>query len=108
MLRNGYHCNYQGNNPANYQENSISDQQLLSVISQSGFAMYDMLLYLDTHPNDGMAIAYYQKQAGIYKDSVEKYERQYGPLIMNPVENRQSDAWEWTLQPWPWERKGGC
>lgn len=84
--------------------------RLLQVIDQAGFAMYDTLLYLDTHPNDGTAMAYYQKQKGIYEEAMEQYSKQYGPLTITNIDNNYADCWEWMMQPWPWEisRKGRC
>ena len=34
---------------------------LLDQINTVSFAAYDMLLYLDTHPKDEKALAYYQE-----------------------------------------------
>ena len=41
-----------------------SKAQLMETIGQSAFAAYDTLLYMDTHPQDQEAMAYYHKQAG--------------------------------------------
>ena len=43
--------------------NNSSREQLLDQINRSSFAAYDMLLYLDTHPDDAEAQAYYHKNA---------------------------------------------
>ena len=39
-----------------------SKAQLMETIGQSAFAAYDTLLYMDTHPQDQEAMAYYHKQ----------------------------------------------
>ena len=36
-----------------------SKAQLMETIGQSAFAAYDTLLYMDTHPQDQEAMAYY-------------------------------------------------
>ena len=41
-----------------------SKAQLMETIGQSAFAAYDTLLYMDTHPQDREAMAYYHKQSG--------------------------------------------
>ena len=41
-----------------------SKAQLMETIGQSAFAAYDTLLYMDTHPQDQEAMAYYHKHAG--------------------------------------------
>lgn len=90
--------------------NNSSREQLLDQINRSSFAAYDMLLYLDTHPDDTEAQAYYHKNACIRKDSMREYARQYGPLTMDLIDDTRSDSWEWMKQPWPWElnKKGRC
>lgn len=92
------------------QNQDMTCQQLLDVINQASFAVDDMLLYLDTHPDDMEALAYYQKQSCIRREALQKYARQYGPLTIDLVDDTCSDSWEWMSQPWPWElsKKGRC
>ena len=59
-----------------------SKAQLMETIGQSAFAAYDTLLYMDTHPQDQEAMAYYHKQAGIRREAMEEYARRFGPLTM--------------------------
>ena len=47
-----------------------SKAQLMETIGQSAFAAYDTLLYMDTHPQDQEAMAYYHKQAGIRREAM--------------------------------------
>lgn len=85
-------------------------QKLLDLVNQSSFAAYDMLLYLDTHPDDMEAQAFYHKNACLRRDSMNEYSRQYGPLTMDTIDSTHSDRWDWMMQPWPWEmeKKRGC
>ena len=84
-------------------------EQMLHQISVMSFAAYDMLLYLDTHPDDGKALSFYQEQCSIRKQLLDDYARQFGPLTMDHACNSPSDSWDWVMQPWPWEtcQKGG-
>ena len=41
-----------------------SKAQLMETIGQSAFAAYDTLLYMDTHPQDQEAMAYYHNRQG--------------------------------------------
>ena len=75
-------------------------------IGQSAFAAYDTLLYMDTHPQDQEAMAYYHKQAGIRREAMEEYARRFGPLTMDLIDETDCHSWEWMMQPWPWERSG--
>lgn len=87
-----------------------SRQQLMDTINQSSFAVDDILLYLDTHSHDMEALTYFQKQSAIRKDAMKHYAMHYGPLTIDTVDDSNSDAWEWMMQPWPWEipQKGRC
>ena len=77
---------------------------LLTRVYQTGFAMDDVLLFLDTHPSDPDALAYYQQAQTHYSMAVQAYESHCGPLFMTNVTDR--NYWDWINDPWPWE--GGC
>ncbi len=72
------------------------------------FALYDLSLYLDTHPCDEQAM----QLRCIYKERLGKliaeYEQCYGRYILTKQD--VGDSWkEWVGNPWPWEiDKGGC
>ena len=85
-------------------------RELMEIINQTSFAVYEMLLYLDTHPDDMEAMAFFQKNSCMRKDAMKQYASLYGPLTMDMVDDTRSDSWEWMMQPWPWEnrQKGRC
>lgn len=85
-------------------QNTDSCRRLLDQVYQTGFAVDDAILYLDTHPRDAAALAYYQQAVSLYSGAVQAYESQCGPLFMTSV--REQDHWSWNSDPWPWE--GGC
>ena len=65
---------------------AAGDKELLMrQIMEAGFAMDDVVLFLDTHP------------------SMAAYERRFGPLRYTDV---TSMSWDWVTEKWPWE--GGC
>lgn len=79
-----------------------SREELGRKLSCYKFAIIELGLYLDTHPNDKKAIAMHNEYAKKYKNLSDLYQRLYGPLtIMYPCKK-----WRWLEQPWPWE--GGC
>lgn len=84
--------------------------QLLQYISEVSFAVNDITLYLDTHPNDEQALAYFQEVQCMRNEALEEYSRLYGPLTIDTADISLSRSWDWVNQPWPWEpqRKGGC
>lgn len=86
-----------------------SKDQLMHQISVVSFAAYDMLLYLDTHPDDTNALAYYREQCDIRRQLLNDYASQFGPLTADYACKNTSAEWDWVMQPWPWEacQKGG-
>lgn len=78
----------------------MCDNQLLQKVYETGFALDEILLYLDTHPSDSQAMAYYQYVKKANQDTVAAYEQVYGPLMVNQV---NADSWTWINNPWPWE-----
>ncbi|MDO5408104.1 MAG: spore coat protein CotJB [Eubacteriales bacterium] len=76
------------------------DNELLRKVYETGFALDDAALYLDTHPTDREAMKYYQCVQQANRDAVQAYERVHGPLMINRVE---SEDWSWNDAPWPWE-----
>lgn len=65
-----------------------------------GFAVYELGLYLDTHPDDTEAEVMFQKYNKLYAEGVAEYERRYGPL---QITSSCSDRFDWVDDPWPWD-----
>lgn len=78
-----------------------SCQTLLRKIYEVSFAMDDVLLYLDTHPNDVDALNYYQYVVSLRKEAMAAYEAQCGPLMVDQVTS--TSYWTWVDDKWPWE-----
>ena len=76
-------------------------EELLNEIRKYKFALIDLDLYLDTHPNDIEIINLYNNYLNMVKQEISKYERMYGPLTLSDPNN--SNTWEWIKSPWPWE-----
>ena len=81
---------------------------LLRKISEVSFAVNDIHLYLDTHPCDEKALAYYEKMAEKRKKLMKEYACTYGPLTVDDAQEGCMDSWKWMEQPFPWEQEGGC
>lgn len=74
---------------------------LFRKIQVYGFAMYDTVLFLDTHPDDKSALEYYDRVSCAFRDAVAMYEEKYGPLTIQNVDT--SNGWMWLSAPWPWQ-----
>ena len=64
------------------------------------FAINELALYLDTHPNDQKALCLHRKYCKELKELKDKYQKVFGPLTINYPCNK----WRWLEEPWPWER----
>ena len=78
--------------------------QLMHTIQTSGFALDELGLFLNTHPDCEEAIEFYDKQRDIYNQAIREYTDYLGPITKYNVNTRR--GWSWTETPWPWE--GGC
>lgn len=74
---------------------------LMREIDRASFAVDDITLYLDTHPEDQNALSYYHYVADLRRNAVNAYESQFGPLTIDGV--RDQNKWTWITGRWPWE-----
>ena len=75
-------------------------REMINEIRSLDFAINELALYLDTHPDDQKALCLHRKYCKEVKDLKDKYQRMFGPLtIFYPC-----NKWRWLEEPWPWER----
>lgn len=74
---------------------------LLRKLSAAQFAMWELHVYLDTHPNDKEALALHKKYEAKASELRKEYEEHFGPLT--PA---TGEGVEWLKNPWPWETEG--
>ena len=77
-------------------------ERLLLEVQKYGFAMWDLNLYLNTHPMNRNVMMLFDQYRTSYRKAVNDYENRYGPLHLENV-NTNSGSWEWNKSPWPWE-----
>ena len=65
------------------------------------FAINELALYLDTHPNDREALELYQTYQRMYHQGMMEFGEKYGPLTH--CQPTQGERYRWTNDPWPWE-----
>lgn len=81
-----------------YNKNSLK-HRLMAI----RFSIWDLHLYLDTHPCDETAMNLENKYKERYAELLKEYECKYGPLTA-----LAGSGTEWTKAPWPWDNRGDC
>ncbi|MBQ7521523.1 MAG: spore coat protein CotJB [Clostridia bacterium] len=78
-----------------------SREILLRKIATVDFAITDLQIFLNTHPNNTDIL----DKLALYQDKSDKlkkqFEQQFGPLT--PSQNVDHNQWDWISSPWPWE-----
>ena len=70
--------------------------EMLHKIKCLDFAIQELALYLDTHPDDEKALFLHNKYCKEYRELTDKYQKVYGPLTINYPCNK----WRWLEEPW--------
>lgn len=78
------------------------EQLMLLDIQKLEFAIYDLALYLDTHPNDPVALYKHKMYTNQHMQLKRAYEAQFG--IMSIMGHELGDTWRYINDPWPWDR----
>lgn len=93
----------QGNMPAEENEDKTCCEkekirrEMADEIRSLDFAITELALYLDTHPEDKKALCLHKKYCKECKELKDEYQKIYGPLTINYPCNK----WRWLEQPWP-------
>lgn len=86
----------------NCNQNNQNQTDLLNQIRNINFSIIELGLYLDTHPEDQIAIALHNRRANELRILTDNYQKMYGPLSIDCPCN----MWRWIEEPWPWEEGG--
>ena len=86
-------CDYMDDNK------NMTQKEMLKKIKCLKFAVTELALYLDTHPDDKKALCLHNKYSKELKEICDKYQKVYGPLTIEYPCNK----WRWLEEPWPWE-----
>lgn len=82
---------------------NMCKEELKNLIQSTNFAMIEMALYLDTHPDCPCGLNTYHDYHKTFKKAVSCYEKKFGPLTIYGEYNE--DYWTWTKEPWPWQKE---
>ncbi|EOC99671.1 spore coat protein CotJB [Caldisalinibacter kiritimatiensis] len=73
--------------------------ELLKELMEVSFCLVESNLYLDTHPTDDRAIRLHNSYSKRYKELVDAYQKQFGPLMYTQMSRC---PWQYIESPWPW------
>lgn len=77
---------------------------MLKELSAAQFVLWEMHLYLDTHPWDLKMLENYNNALPNYKRLLHEYEDKFCSLT-----SKKAQGVEWLKGPWPWEiEECGC
>ena len=82
---------------------STDKEKKLYKIMALTFAITDLNLYLDLHPEDQGTFELFKNYISQKEELCKEYENIYGPLEITST-NRK---YEWLNSPWPWDKRGG-
>lgn len=85
-------------NPINEKENDLYKIMALD------FAINDLNLYLDLHPDNKEVFNLFKKYIQDKERLCKEYEKRYGPLVLT---NTLGSKYNWLNSPWPWDNLGG-
>lgn len=79
----------------------MTNASLRNQLSAVQFAMWELHLYLDTHPDDLSALSLYKR----YQEKNEKLTREYEEKC-GPLYSTGDPGVSWLKNPWPWDLGG--
>ncbi len=81
--------------------NALTDkEELLLKIYEYDFALNDLSLYLDLHPDNDYVYNQFRKYTEESKKCIDLYEKKYGPLELC---DSNYTSYMWEKGPWPFE-----
>lgn len=81
-------------------------EDLKKLIRSANFAVIDLSLYLDTHPDCPCALATYHDYHKTLMKALKVYEKRFGPLTI--YGEHDMERWTWKDEPWPWQKECDC
>lgn len=79
-------------------------EQLFRDIGIVSFVLVELAEFLDTHPEDGKAMEFFNHYNRMKQQLMKEFSVKYYPLTQDYADSMQN--WRWGDAPLPWE--GGC
>lgn len=78
-------------------------KRLLKTLDAEEFSLWETALYLDGHPTDTKALAFYRHQCSVVEELAKQFRERFGPIDVRDCGN--GETWSWVEGPWPWEKE---
>lgn len=83
---------------------NMSKCQLMEHLQVVSFAIDDLRLFIDTHPNCKDAIDCISELMALRHNIMKMYTKKFGPIYSYMVDT--NNCWDWNLAPLPWQKGG--
>lgn len=78
-----------------------NEAELSEELAALRFALIDLGMFLDTHPDNAEALRTFAEYRDRYHEMADMYTRLFGPISMTDVTG--NNGWTWGITPLPWE-----
>ena len=93
-------CNFDKNRRSIPMNTQQRDSMMIEIMKYQ-FATLDIALFLDTHPNDPVALIRHHEYSTKLNQLKNEYSKKFGPLDLFTPDI--SNTWRYINSPWPWE-----
>jgi len=83
---------------------SANCSELYDRVCETGFYAFDLQLYLDTHPDDEVALEMFREACEQHRACREAFEACCYPLTACSAGQDEDSGWDWLCGAWPSER----
>ncbi len=84
-------------------ENNMNAAALMQKIMICKFVLLETGMFLDTHPANQEALAYFVKYRDLLEQLLKEYTTNYGPITH--ADFNGGPTWNWIDEPWPWQNR---
>ena len=85
---------------------NMCKEELFKLIQETNFAVIELALYLDTHPECSCALETYHEYHHTLLKDIDVYQRRFDPITIYGVHS--DECWTWGKEPWPWQKGCDC
>ncbi len=85
-------------------ENVFTQKELMKKIQEVDFAIIDLNLFLDTHPDCSEALSLFNELSLASEKLKSEYQKNFGPLYASKSPDTVPFKWVESCYKWPWEK----